>query len=373
MGARDRSAVKTPTAALNAICPYFTMFPLGFPQRVLARESGPKAEVLDPFCGRGTTNLAARLQGLPSVGIDSHPLAAALTKAKLASTNPKAILKALDRILCETTDFEEVPNGEFWELAFERDTLAAILRLRRALRRDSRSSARVALRAILLGALHGPISKGVPSYLSNQCPRTYAPKPGYAVAYWRKNDLRPKAVDIRDLVARRAHRYYGEVLPAVQSQILLADSRDGDMFRKKLGGRTFDWVVTSPPYYGLRTYRPDQWLRLWFLGGSDTVDYSKQGQLTHDSPENFAQQLSSVWANCASVSRVGARMVIRFGQISDRNANALEILTESLSGTSWRVQTRCDAGSASTGRRQADHFGVSSTAQREFDVWAVNT
>ena len=27
------------------------------------------------------------------------------------------------------------------------------------------------------------------------------------------------------------------------------------------------WVVTSPPYYGLRTYGPDQWLRQWFLGG----------------------------------------------------------------------------------------------------------
>lgn len=26
--------------------------------------------VLDPFCGRGTTNFAARLRGLPSVGVN---------------------------------------------------------------------------------------------------------------------------------------------------------------------------------------------------------------------------------------------------------------------------------------------------------------
>ena len=222
-------------------------------------------------------------------------------------------------------------------------------------------------------ALHGPISKSAPSYLSNQCPRTYAPKPRYAINYWRKHELRPQKVDIRELVERRAHRYYAETLPDVPSQVLMGDSRDEDIFQKILRGREFDWVVTSPPYYGLRTYRPDQWLRLWFLGGPDTVDYSQQDQVTHESPERFAKQLSRVWTNCASVCRVGARMVIRFGQISDRRANALEILTESLSGTSWRVQTRCDAGSASTGRRQADHFGVSSKAQREFDVWAVNT
>ena len=364
--------MNTLTTALNAVCPYFTMFPLGFPLRVLSRESDTNAEVLDPFCGRGTTNVAARLQGLPSVGIDSHPLAVALTKAKLVSTSPKAIITALDHILGGLDSDEEVPIGEFWELAFDRDTLTSMTTIRSALIRECRSSARVALRAILLGALHGPVTKGAPSYLSNQCPRTYAPKPRYAVTYWRKHALRPQKVDIRDLVARRAHRYYGEVLPSVRSQVLLGDSRDEDTFRNNLEGRAFDWVVTSPPYYGLRTYRPDQWLRLWFLGGPDTVDYSQQDQVTHESPERFAEQLSHVWRNCASVCRVGARMVVRFGQISDRSANALEILRESLSGTGWRVQTRCDAGSASMGKRQADHFGVSSTAQREFDIWATN-
>ena len=364
--------MNAPTADLNAVCPYFTMFPLGFPLRVLSRESATTAKVLDPFCGRGTTNVAARLLGLPSAGIDSHPLAVALTQAKLVSTNPKAIVKALERILRESGDVEGVPIGEFWELAFEEATLTLITRIRSALMRDCRSSARVALRAILLGALHGPVMKGAPSYLSNQCPRTYAPKPRYAVTYWRQHELRPQKVDIRDLVARRAYRYYSEVLPYVHSQVLLGDSRDEGMFRKKLEGRAFDWVVTSPPYYGLRTYRPDQWLRLWFLGGPDTVDYSQQDQVTHESPESYTQQLSSVWRNCANVCRTGARMVIRFGQISDRKVNAFEILRESLSGTNWRVQTRCDAGSASMGKRQADHFGVSSTAQREFDLWAMN-
>jgi hypothetical protein len=41
--------------ALNAVCPYFTMFPLDFPIAVL-RELGAsrkrKGIVVDPFCGR---------------------------------------------------------------------------------------------------------------------------------------------------------------------------------------------------------------------------------------------------------------------------------------------------------------------------------
>jgi hypothetical protein len=59
--------------ALNAICPYYTMFPLAFPLGVLKRRGQPKQWVLDPFCGRGTTTFAARLLGLPSVSLDSNP------------------------------------------------------------------------------------------------------------------------------------------------------------------------------------------------------------------------------------------------------------------------------------------------------------
>jgi len=40
-------------AALNAVCPYYTMFPLEFPLVVLTRHSRPKQRILDPFCGKG--------------------------------------------------------------------------------------------------------------------------------------------------------------------------------------------------------------------------------------------------------------------------------------------------------------------------------
>lgn len=359
-------------SALNAICPYFTMFPLSFPMGILSRAAGTGAKVMDPFCGRGTTNMAARVLGLASIGIDSHPLAVATTKAKLVSTRPRAISEALEEILDEPDDTCNVPTGEFWENAYEESTLGVICKIRNALLQDCCSPARIALRAVMLGALHGPLAKQGFSYLSNQSPRTYAPKPRYAVSYWQKHNLEPRKVDVRELVARKAARYYQIDLPEVSSQVLLGDSRDESIFKRDISKRNIDWVVTSPPYYGLRTYRPDQWLRLWFLGGPDTVDYSQQDQISHESAESFVHQLSKVWSNCSSVSKDGARMVIRFGRIANRSADPIELLYQSLSGTGWRIQTRCDAGSASLGKRQADHFGVSSIAQREFDIWAVN-
>lgn len=67
---------------LNTICPYYTMYPLQFPLRVL-RDAQPKKWVLDPFCGRGTTNFAARLLGMNTVGFDTSPIAVAIASAKL--------------------------------------------------------------------------------------------------------------------------------------------------------------------------------------------------------------------------------------------------------------------------------------------------
>ena len=356
---------------LNAVCPYFTMFPLRFPLRVLARGRWADDSVLDPFCGRGTTNLAARLFDMPSTGIDSHPVAAAVAEAKLVTTTPQAITGCLDEILA-TEPAVPTPRGEFWQLAYHKDTLAELARVRSALQREPLAPERVALRAILLGGLHGPLTKSAPSYLSNQCPRTYAPKPRYAVKYWNRHGLRPPRADIRKVVARRAARHYAQQMPAATcSRVLLADSRDPTVF-DQIRDHQFGWVITSPPYYRMRTYLPDQWLRLWLLGGLETVDYSQSGQVCHQTPESFVADLRRVWDNCASVSRSEARLVVRFGSFPDCRLDPGELLRASLAGTGWRIQTRRDAGPVPAGRRQAEHFGVTSTPRKEFDLWAVH-
>ena len=46
--------------AFNAICPYYTMFPLEFPMHLLRKHKASSPTVYDPFCGRGTTIYAAR-------------------------------------------------------------------------------------------------------------------------------------------------------------------------------------------------------------------------------------------------------------------------------------------------------------------------
>jgi hypothetical protein len=355
-------------ARVNAICPYFTMFPLSVPLRHL-REAGGESIILDPFCGRGTTNYAARILGLRSVGIDSNPVAAVVAQAKLVDVTPEQIASTCERIL-RTERASALPLGRFWELAFHPDTLTDLVRLRAALNRSSATPARKALRALILGALHGPRNQGRPSYFSNQMPRTFASKPDYSVRFWEAQRLIPTYVDVVELIRRKANYYYKH-LPAFRDHAIYnGDSRQ--LLLKRHSG-LISHVVTSPPYYGMRTYVPDQWLRNWFVGGPPSVEYRQPKQLNHHSPGEFAAQLAMVWSKAASIAQPGARFSIRFGGIHDRDVSPKALLLESLrlSGRRLRVTTIRSAGGSSRGKRQAEQFSRTLKAPiDEIDLFA---
>lgn len=358
-----------PTLALNGICPYFTMFPLDFPMGVLRRVARPDDVVLDPFCGRGTTLFAARVLGLRSLGVDASPVAAAITASKLATTTVDAILQEARKILKERTA-HHVPSGEFWTWAFHPDVLEALCQFREAFLEDCSTDARVALRGIILGALHGPKQKRFPGYFSNQCPRTYAPKPAYATRFWQSRRIKPDPVDVLALIERRARRYFTTLYPATGT-VRCADSRVLASLRPDDPRTRFNIVITSPPYYGMRSYIADQWLRHWFVGGPDVVDYAHNGQITHSSPAHFAEDLRKIWRNVAHVCADDATLVVRFGGIPSKQFDPLEIIKASMSHSGWDITTIQPSGTASDGRRQSDTFLKDrSNPMVEYDLWA---
>lgn len=342
-----------PLVRLNAICPYYTMFPLDFPLRVLA-DASPEDWVFDPFCGRGTTLYAARLMGLSTVGIDANPVAAALAESKLATASPVAVIRRCKHLLTTNYEPQEVPTGDFWRRCFSPSTLRDICALREQLRDSNSTPITVLLRALVLGVLHGPLRVNEPTYLSNQMPRTYAAKPKSAVRFWESKELEAPAVDVSDVVGRRARFTLAQLPPAV-----CGDVRCGDSAVETSGvRRRFSWVITSPPYYGMRTYLPDQWLRAWFLGADPVVDYGAEGQLPQSSEEVFVEGLARVWRAAAGKCLPGARLVIRFGALPSKDKDPAGLLSQSVraSRAGWVVDQIVAAGVPPRGRRQADQM-----------------
>lgn len=367
----SRPLAYEPHNALNAICPYFTMFPLEYPLRVLKVHRKDRTIVMDPFCGRGTTLFAARQLGLAARGIDSSPVAVAIAQAKLCQVDTDATLK-LAQSYIDSTQVGEIPTSEFFQHAFTSSVLRQVCAIRDGLLRVKRDTdATVLLRAAMLGCLHGPMSKRLEmqSYFSNQMPRTFAAKPDYSVRYWKAKGLNPPETDVMVVLRRKLSRIKDSKL---SENISLADAHLGDSrFANSVPSAKCDFsvVVTSPPYYGMRTYVEDQWLRNWFLGGPDHVKYGVTEQLQHTGQDVFAESLGAVWKNMARTRADDLHMYIRFGIIPSAKVDPKELVHASLdsSGVQWRVVSIRKAATAASGRRQADQMLTNSSAAIEYD------
>ena len=371
----SRPLAYEPRYALNAICPYFTMFPLEYPMRALSRFKREAPVVMDPFCGRGTTLFAARALGLKTRGLDTSPVAVAVARAKLARSSTEDVLDLARRLLAEVEP-EAVPDSEFFRHCYDPLVLRAICQLREGLLTfDTDTDATVLLRAATLGCLHGPRSVHVEnqSYFSSQMPRTFSSKPDYSVRYWKKHHSRPPKVDVLKVLERKLTRINADQLAnaGLFRNVRLADSRLASSLPE--ASRDFSVVVTSPPYYGMKTYVEDQWLRNWFLGATATVEYGNERQLQHTGQDVFADSLGSVWRNMARTKSESLRMFVRFGIIPSASVDAKSLMLASLeaSKVGWKLISVRHADTAAAGRRQARQMAAGSAAATEHDFHLI--
>lgn len=358
--------------AFNAICPYYTMFPLEFPMRHLRKHRNESPTVYDPFCGRGTTIYAARKLGLRSYGLDTSPIAVAIARAKLASAELDNIIALAERLLAKTA--KDMPERRFFRKAFSKKTLSEVCSLREGLLNLERETDESAiLRAAALGCLHGPLPQreGTPSYFSNQMPRTFASKPDYSVKYWRDHAMLPPTASVIDVLKKKLKRILdlNTNSPSNIRNVKCLDARKISSFGKIEGPLV---VVTSPPYYGMRTYVQDQWLRMWFLGGDEKIDYENHHQLCHGSHQSFIEDLAKVWRIIARRAQDDAHLYVRFGSIPSAKSDPRKILKASLEEAgSWRLISVRNADTSHNGKRQADYMGGESEPSTEFDFHAL--
>lgn len=356
--------------AFNAICPYYTMFPLEYPLGIIRKYLRNNPVILDPFCGRGTTLYAARRMGLSSYGLDTSPVAAAIAQAKLASAQLGRILGLAEALIAKSP--REIPDTEFFASAFSRPTLRQLCSLREGLQAAPSTHEAAILRAAVLGCLHGPRpEKGTPSYFSNQMPRTFASKPEYSVRFWKQRGMKPPQVDVLEVLCKKLSRINDLDGPTGGrlSNVKLRDARDAASYRNV---RDATVTITSPPYYGMRTYVQDQWLRNWFLGGSSEIDYANDHQLCHTGHDAFVADLAKVWRNVLRVSAGEAHLHVRFGSIPSAKSDPRRILKASLEEAGgWTLISVRNAKTAEAGKRQADQMGHESPPAEEFDFHAV--
>jgi hypothetical protein len=313
----------------HSICPYFAMFPEQFVEQQLLSFTSPGDLVFDPFCGRGTTVFESLLKGRRAAGSDVNSVAACIASAKAAAPAFGELVARIDAL--EELHKASIPDyaapTPFFEVCFERETLAEILFVREAL--DWKGSPVDGfLAAVMLGILHGESHKSE-LCLSNRMPRTISTKPDYSVRWWGERKLEPPRRQVFDTLRKAVAFRYRMPPASARGVVRQADARTAGSTFSEFAGQV-KLVVTSPPYLDTTDYAEDQWLRLWFLGGKSHPQLRKNRDDRHTQATVYWEFLREAWAGLNLLMADNSTIVIRIGGAKLTKEQLLTGVTDSL-------------------------------------------
>ena len=256
-------SLSSPEGRWRGFGPYYAMFPTNFAHDFIDRYSRPGDTVIDPFCGRGTSNYVAQIMERNSIGCDINPVAWVYSKTKTSPARQvKRLLNRVDQIWGNSQPKDAQPVCEFQEFAWSKSVLRFLNCARRELNWE-RSKIDRTLAAIILVYLHGKRDQS----LSNQMRQSKSMAPDYAVRWWKKRNMKPPKIDPTLFIKDRIRWRYAKGLISnnPSSSIYLGDARGCFARHKDMNAKL---LLTSPPYMGITDYKYDNWIRLWALGGT---------------------------------------------------------------------------------------------------------
>lgn len=289
--------------SMHTMCSYHGMFPAKVAHYFIQQYSKPGDVVLDPFSGRGTVPLQARVEGRRAISNDLNPLASVLSRAKSAPPSWSSVmrfLKDLERKYRRTTSSDpDVPPDI--RMLYHPNTLRQIYYVRKRLLAKpihEWSPEELMIGGALAGIMHGSFRRdGTSIYLSISMPNTFSMAPSYVEKYIREKGLVAPDQDVFEcLRGKLARLYLDDPIDGHASRSYSADAPS------LLGGRNIkagsvDLIVTSPPYLKVVNYGTANWIRLWLLGldevgrergaGRQTLDASLDHRHTYASYREF--------------------------------------------------------------------------------------
>jgi hypothetical protein len=235
------------------------------PDYFISRYAQRDSVVYDPFLGRGTTLVQARLHGCKVVGSDINPVCLRLTKARLCPPSLEELKARLDSIVLGDN---ESAHNELLEF-YHPDTLQEI---------ESWRTYFLNRRELdLLDHVDEWIEMVAINRLSGHSPgffSVYTLPPNQAVSLERQRKInlklnqRPEYRNTRELIWKKSKALLKDALPPDFSNHIPSLYQASADCIYQIPSESVDLVVTSPPFLDAVDYLQDNWLRMWFCGCS---------------------------------------------------------------------------------------------------------
>jgi SAM-dependent methyltransferase len=271
--------------------------------------------ILDPFCGVGTTLLAAKSLGRESVGVDASPLAAFASRTKTADYTQED-LEAVETFLgrdlrsgrWETREGDEPEGGLRWDFelfspraAFPKRNYNEILAIRNAIEREEGRA-----RDLLLLALLSVLPQA-----------SIILKDGGVLKIMKEK----RALPAREIFRRKTKRMVRELRESAmhgpEPQVYLGDAR-----ALGLGNESVGAVITSPPYLNNIDYSKIYGLELSLLSMSS----AEAGEMRMRAVRSFIGKRMDVGRMPPEVGEIGYRIPIIGTYFADMEQSLAEML-----------------------------------------------
>jgi len=291
---------------------YRACFKPQLPAFFISRLTEPGDAVYDPFMGRGTTPLEARLLGRRPMGNDINPLSQVLLAPRL---NPPS-LKAIEARLNELDLSRAAEENDDLLHFYHPETLREIIALKEyLLAREAEGTLDAVdawIRMVAINRLTGHSS----GFFS-----VYSLPPNQAVTAERQRKINEDRGQVPE---------YRAIKPRIlkKSESLLKDWNGVrlDAFDHDLSGvlstsdsRTVPLVpdesarlvVTSPPFLDVVDYQGDNWLRCWFIGiDSSTIEISQLKAI-----EDWEATMTDVLKDLKRIVKPGGHIAFEVGEV----------------------------------------------------------
>lgn len=199
-----------------------------------------ESRILDPFCGSGTTLLAAKEKGISAMGIDILPLSVFISNAKLQNYNPENVrlkINKLKKFLNNKHSFSiSIPEISILHKVFNKRTLLNIFKVKAWILRTKNKKSKY----FFLTALLSIIEK-----------MAFAKKDGGFLRFARDKKI-PR---FKELLLTKINEMLFDISQNsnlqrdVKSEAILGDAR-----KLHFPPRSFDAVISSPPYLNRHDY-----------------------------------------------------------------------------------------------------------------------
>lgn len=237
---------------------------------------GSQSNILDPFCGSGTTLLAAKEKGISAIGIDILPLSVFISNAKLQNYDIKKIrhkAKELNELLDNNTNHPvSIPEITILRKVFDEKMLFSIFAIKNWIQGIKDENLRYFFLTSLLSIVEQIAYAKKDGGFLRMVPNKKIPE-FKEVLFSKFNEM---LTDIE---------YSTNLQNNVRSEAVLGDARQTCFL-----GESFNAVITSPPYLNRHDYTRVYILELaiGFLKSDDEIKELRYKTLrSHVEAKNF--------------------------------------------------------------------------------------